>query len=750
MKSQFLRQFLSIAIILCAGILPYAQTVSYPFHADSITQIADNHKINNPLKIKELWTAYPKPGRFVPFLSFALNYRAGGHDPAGYRVVNIALHTLNGLVLWMLILTIFKSPRLIADPLRDHRHAVALFSALIFLTHPLQTQAVSYVIQRSVLLATLFGLLTMLFYLNGRMAERGAGWMWGACLFGLLAMLSKEIAFAVPLMLILVEFYLLKSGKYSPGAVKSFQLKHLIMLTVYLLIIPASYHFDYESILQSELLSRSHDAETQMLTPGHYFISQYEALLVYLQKIILPVKLSFDHDLPVATAFKGHVLWGLVLFFVMILTALFMHGRSVLTTIGVLGFFVLLSVESTIIPLTDLIQEHRMYLPLSVLTMGLVAWLYTAQKRVVVAHLICAVAVTALGWTAYQRNTVYRDRIALWQDVADKYPHKARARVQIGKILLERGEVAEALAQSRDALRINRDFAPAYAVLSDIYQTLGEKALALRYAGRAAELQPHNRAYAIGYAAALRENGRLKEALALLDRLIGADSVGYREYHLRAMVRHDQGEDLLALADLNRAIHLNPYLIDAYNRRAQYYAHQQKYADAMRDFNVIIEQDPESTLGYNNRALVLEHMKQYELALKDLNRAVQLRPELAVLYVNRGQVFESQGDLARAREDYQKALSLNPVDPSAYMGLAFLDIRSGDWEAARIRLDQAVKTEHDHGIARYHRALYYFQTDLYAEAYQDLMAASREGYKPATEFLPKVTPQISAPPMEKP
>ena len=173
MKNQFLCKILSIGIILCAGIAPYAHTVSFPFHGDSLTHIADNPKIRNPLNIKDLWTAYPAPGRLVPFATFAANFAAGGEDPAGYRAVNIAIHALNGLILWMLILTMFQSPRMLADPLTERRYAVALFSALIFLTHPLQTQAVSYVIQR---LSPVGG---ALWIIDAPLLSAGGGWRRG-------------------------------------------------------------------------------------------------------------------------------------------------------------------------------------------------------------------------------------------------------------------------------------------------------------------------------------------------------------------------------------------------------------------------------------------------------------------------------------------------------------------------------------------------------------------------------------------
>ncbi len=750
MKNPRLTKILSIGIILCAGILPYAHTLSYPFHADSVTQISANPNIRNPLKVKDLWEAYPRPGRFVPFVSFAWNYAAGGEDPSGYRAVNIALHVLNGLMLWVLVLVMFRSPRLRMDSLHEQRYAVAVCAALIFLLHPVQTQAVTYVIQRTTLLATLFGLLTMVFYLCGRLSERGAGWMFGACVAGLLAMLSKEIAFAVPVMLILMEFYLLKSGKYNPGADKSFYFTHLALIFVFLLIIPGLYKFDYEALLRTEVISRSHDLETQVLSPGGYLISQYKVLLIYMQKIFLPLRLSFDYDIPAAMAIKGKVAWGLAVFVVMILGALILHGRSVLTTIGVLGFFILLMVESTIIPLSDLLQEHRLYFPMTVFGAGMIGWFYTVQKRAAVAHLVCAIIVTSLGYAAYRRNFVYQDRVALWQDVVRQFPNKARAHAELATIYADQGDHAKALASVREALRINGEFPPAYTVLGRIYQERGNRDLALQHFHKAAVLQPWNTDLLYFEAMALRDAGEADQALEILNRLLRSKAAAAQHYYLRGTIYQQQDEGLLAVSDFNRALGMNPYMTEAYIRRSLFYAGQRKYADAMRDLKRALELDPQSVSAYNSRGVILTEMNQLALALKDFDKAIELSPRIGVLYANRGRVHELLRNNNQAQADYQQAVRLSPDNPTGHVQLGFLHLRLGDRETAQNWLDKAVQTRHQHGITRFHRALYYYDTQRFAEAYQDLMAASREGYAPATEFLPKVTPQLSAPPFEKP
>ncbi|MCA9402743.1 MAG: tetratricopeptide repeat protein [Candidatus Omnitrophica bacterium] len=750
MKNQPLVIIISLGLIICAGILPYAQTLSYPFHADSITHIVDNPNIRNPLKIKELWSAYPVPGRLVTFATFAMNYAVGGEDPAGYRAVNIALHTLNGLVLWLLVLMMFQTPRLITDDLNPRQYAVALFAGLIFLLHPLQTQAVTYVIQRSTLLATLFSLLTMLLYLRGRLAERGGWLMFGAAVCGLLAMFSKEIAFTLPLMLITMEFYLLKSGKYSSGATRSFSFKHLMVITLYLLIIPGLHGLDYESVLQTEVISRSHDAEAQILTPGGYFLTQYEVLMVYLQKIFLPLRLSFDYDMPAAPNFSNGVMWGLTVFVVMILAALILHGRSVLTTIGVLGFFILLAVESTIIPLGDLIQEHRLYLPLSFFTVAVVAWLYVSQKRAVVAHLICLVVAGALAYGTYQRNFVYQDRLTLWEDVAAQFPNKARAYVEMGKIQLERGELVAAMKSCREALRINRNSPQAHAALSQIYAKLGDRERARRHIAKAVAAQPGNDEFRYYQAMIFYTEGKPTEALNVLDQIIQSGRVSARVYYQRGLIREQTGDGLLALSDYNRAIKLNPYLTEAINKRALYYAEQKRYADAMLDFNRLLEIDPNSVLAYANRGLVLARMGDYKLALKDLDKAAAMQPEVGLVYANRGYVYELSGDAKRAHDDYQRAIELDPRDPIPHVQAAFLALRLRDTDMAGVHMDRAVMTGRDNGLTLFHRALIFYQTERYAEAYQDLMAASREGYAPADEFLPRVTPQLSAPQIQKP
>lgn len=426
------------------------------------------------------------------------------------------------------------------------------------------------------------------------------------------------------------------------------------------------------------------------------------------------------------------------------------YGRSVLTTIGVLGFFAMLSVESTIIPLGDLILEHRMYLPLAGLALAFVAWCYASPKRAIVMHLTFLVVVGGLAYGTYQRNMVYQSRISLWKDVTVQFPNKGRGLVGLANAYLDEGDVLRAMKNCREALRVNPNNAAAYLALGRIHRDLDNHKLALFYFTKAATLEPWRNDYLYEQGVALRQQGEFQSALDVFNKIIHSAPRMARAYSQRGGIYESRGETLLALADYNKALEYNPYDIEAYNQRGWFHIEQENFKDGVIDFNKMIDLQPRSVVAYNNRGLSLLRMKQYALALKDLNTAVSFGPQIGQLYVNRGQVHEELKNWRQAREDYLRAIELNPQDPAGYIQIGLLDMKFRNFEVALRRLDQAVDLQPDASYTRYHRALLYYATERYAEAYQDLMAANRAGYAPAKDFLPKVTPQISTPLTEKP
>ncbi|HET6464341.1 MAG TPA: tetratricopeptide repeat protein, partial [Nitrospiria bacterium] len=196
------------ALLLIGLIAPliYSNTFSASFHLDDAQNIVDNPKIKHLASLLDF-----SGSRYVGFLTFALNYRFGGLSLFGFHLVNLMIHMTNGILVYILIRLLFQAPRLAPQPaFAAAPPAIALCTALLFVVHPLQTQAVTYIVQRFASLASLFYLLTVVCYLRWRLcppeSKRRSLWYAAAFLMTLLAMKTKEITFTLPAMLLLLEF----------------------------------------------------------------------------------------------------------------------------------------------------------------------------------------------------------------------------------------------------------------------------------------------------------------------------------------------------------------------------------------------------------------------------------------------------------------------------------------------------------------------------------------------------------------
>lgn len=211
-----------IISIIVIGLLAYSNTFHVPFHFDDTYNIIANYKLKD---LNNFWP--PSGSRWAGFLTFALNYHFGGLDVVGYHIINLAIHILNAILVYWLVILTFKTPFF-----SNQQSAVSnqkkqtliypftylpLFIALIFVSHPIQTQAVTYIVQRFTSLATMFYLLSLVIYIKFRSQQSAISGQQKlpatrytlyavSFLSAILAMKTKEIAFTLPVVIALYEF----------------------------------------------------------------------------------------------------------------------------------------------------------------------------------------------------------------------------------------------------------------------------------------------------------------------------------------------------------------------------------------------------------------------------------------------------------------------------------------------------------------------------------------------------------------
>jgi len=357
----------SLAVLLLLSLLAtliYSNTFSVPFQFDDIGNIVEYPWI------KDLANFFDLSGsRYVGFLSFALNYYVGGLQVFGYHLVNLIIHIVNGFLVYCLVLLLFRAESKDLPLATDNSHLttaswIAIATALLFVAHPLQTQAVTYIVQRFASLVTLFYLFTVVCYLKWRLVSLEARsrflWFGGAVLSTVLAMKTKENSFTLPFVILLVEAVFFRS----------FTRRRWVTLTPFLLtlaIIPLSHP---GAMGEGEA---GFAQETAEISRSDYLFTQFRVIVTYIRLLFVPIQQNLDYDYPIYHSFLEPEVFLSFLFLLSLFAfSLFVIFGSSLTThrsqlrvmaFGILWFFLSLSIESSIIPIRDVIFEHRLYLP---------------------------------------------------------------------------------------------------------------------------------------------------------------------------------------------------------------------------------------------------------------------------------------------------------------------------------------------------------------------------------------------------
>ncbi|MBI1810606.1 MAG: tetratricopeptide repeat protein [Nitrospirae bacterium] len=605
-----------IGIILLGAVL-YSNILHAPFVFDDHSSIKENDSIRS---IAESFKKISS-NRYLTSLSFAVNYAAGGLNPFSYHLINNSIHILNALLVYYLVVLTFKTPYFsdktpyfseIIQTFEKSPHPpfskggrgginlVAFASAFIFIAHPIQTQAVTYIAQRAASMAAMFYLLSLVIYIKWRLSAEQqtsraaeqqsrsktttALLLYCASLISaILAMKSKETAFTLPVVIVLYEFSFFNKTSASQYATSNLRrFLYLLPILFTLLIIPLSmlnFTAPVETITQDiNIQSR----ETVNITRTDYLLTQFRIIVTYLRLLVLPITQNFDYDYPIYNSFfEPNVFLSFLLLLSIFGIGVYLFHRSRLTVhssqalnselltpnfrliaFGIFWFFITLSVESSIIPIRDVIVEHRLYLPSIGFFIAAVLSVDYLFSNMRLKTALMAVIVLALSVGAYNRNTVWKDPQTLWEDVIAKAPNNARAYNNLGVELKNKGEFDKAIEQFEKSLKADKNYTSVFFNLGDVQYRLGNYEDAVVY---------------------------LKKALTL---------------------------------KLNQQLHL-----DVLNKLGRTYSAMGQAENAIDAFKEAIKVYPTAVAPYNNLGVQYIKTGRFDLAIETLEKALKIREE---------------------------------------------------------------------------------------------------------------------------
>ena len=691
---------LYILALLAFGLIAYSNGFTASFQYDDFLHILRNEALFDLTDLSRIF--HYSEERFLPYLTLAINYRISKFDPISYHTFNFFIHYFAAIFLYFLFLEVWKTPAMQGLELKPAKRAGAFLAAGIFFLHPLQTESVTYVIQRAESMAGMFYLATLLFYVKARRAGRRHGVLGYSILAGIAAVcaaFSKETAVTLPVMIVVFEIFFFNTS-----------IKDLLRKKLFLFILaPAAIIL----ALQLKNLIRT----DFFLDPGpggmaftrkQYLLTQFSVLLTYLRLFFWPAGQNIDWDYPLATNVLALKTVSSFLFLLVLLVLGFLAYRRVrLISLGIIAFFITLAPTSSIIPLRDVIFEHRMYLAVAFLAMGCVhaysCGLEGIRKISRRGHAVgifvsIILLLPLLSGLTYARNEVWLSELSLWADAVKKSPNKARAHNNYGRGLFalknrvnekakrefeiairlspgwvkpyhnsalcyfQEGNYDQAIARDLEAIKRKPDYKEALYQLGRSYSKLNQWDKARVYLERLIGMSPGSR-----YVSAYLDLLEVYLKLGLEDNALDVarkmrqlpDGVMPLDYY-RGLAFYKLNQMETAKSYFVKQTEQEAKRLSSYLMLGEIYYHEGDYERAEMAFRKAIEESEWSVHAHYNLAIILEHRGRFHESSEHLEKVLAVDPFSLDTSVRLVTIYNRLGNSSKRSERLRKLLGLKP------------------------------------------------------------------------------------------
>ncbi len=636
------------ALIAVVGLIIYGRSLWSDFVFDDYTTIVNNPFIKRP-DLLALWRY--DPSRFLTNLTFTFNYSFFGLDCFSWHAVNLLLHIGTSFLLYGFLRQCLRLPKLANAISQERGSFFALAAALIFLVHPVQSEAVIYTVHRSTLLCTFFILAGLSLYGRGRL-ENSAHFLKAAVVVSFLGMMTKPLFMVFPLLVVLLEVY----GFGIDRRLDLRRAAYFFLICLPLLVIPLG-------LLGLSKLSLLAYSGYQSASWAERLITQFNVIVTYIRLLFIPFGQNLDYDYPLArTLFSFPTLLSFFLVAGLIVFALF--SKRPWMSLSILWFFVSL-LPVVIFPLNDLIFEHWLYLPMAgfaFLAGYFLNRFFSRGKALAVFTALAAV----FAILTFQRGTLWADKTALLEDTLAKSPGKARVHNNVGLVYLGQGRKEEAQKAFEQAIALDPEYFAAYNNLGLVYL----------------------------------DTDRIRESRDILEKTV-ALYPDYADAHINlGQVYERLNEERKALEHLDRGLERNPFHPSIYVTMGNIYQKKREFVRAREAYQKAIWLKPEDALAFYNLGNVYFKEGNFFEALQAYDKARALQPGLEEAYVNSGNIYFYFGDYPAAIEEYRKAVAKGTELPEAYFNLANALHATGAVEESKAHIQKAIALYEQQGKAQ--------------------------------------------------
>lgn len=661
------RHILPISLIIILSTAIYANTLKNGFVYDDEFTIVNNTFIKDLTNLPKLlhkndYFVHSGEGSYRPVVTFTyfLDYALFGIEPWGYHLTNVLLHTINGVLLYIFT-TLLIQPQVAVTrgPTISRFFANPSFLiSILFITHPVLTEAVNAVSYREDLLVFLFYMATLNLYLLIRSsASRFSSNLLyiTSYITYILALIAKEMAVTLPLIIYCYE-WIHKGSKSEKLLSNRFNIGYIAITLVY-------------TYFRFYLFQNPVSVENPGWSINERFLTIPGLLLNYLKLTILPISLSADYWIPpVKSALSIQFYAPSTVMF--LLSTAFLLKRSKELAFGAMFFVITLIPVYNIIPITNPFAERYLYLPsigvatVAGLTVNIVA---RSVKRyffwipMLLSAIICINSLVVM-----ERNLVWRDDLSLWSHTVKKRPYNGRARFNLGRILSKNGRFDEAIKEFQIALTWNPSDV-------DILSNLGF---------------------------AYHQEGRLDEAVQSYLTAIKLDSNSANIYRTLGNVYMDQNQFAKAAEVFKVALRRNPNDQSSHFNLGLAYHKQGLFDEAKQEYLIASKLNPDDLDVHRNLGAIYHECRQFKEAIQEYMSALKLNPNDSISHFNLGLVYHNIGRLDSAVEEYLNALRLNPQFTEAHYYLGLIYQTKGLIDKAKMEFEIALQINSDFLSAR--------------------------------------------------
>ena len=559
----------------------YSSNYNASWHFDDYPNIVDNPKIHiknvrfNNLK-DALFAGYDK-GQYlgrslyrpVPMFTFALNWYIGKDDVLGYHIVNNAIHLVTTCFLFLTVLNLLMSPNL-KGKYQGDKYTIAFISAVLWAVNPIQTQAITYIVQRMASLAAMFYIIGIYFYLKTRLSPPGNKryFLIAGCLLSfILALGSKENTVTFPIVVAIIEILF-----FQDLSDRNIKTKVAVAITISGIVVTA---FLMILHINGNIAHLLEGYENRMFTLKERLLTESRIIIYYISQIFYPMafRLSMVHDINISTSlFKPWTTMPAILAIISLLgIGLSQAIKRPIVALAILFYFINHIIESSILPL-ELTFEHRNYLPSFFLffpiATGLIWLIDYFKKKNFFIQILLVVSIAGVIFSfcvgTIVRNRAWATEKTLWEDCIIKAPGLVRPYHNIAFYYYHtNGYVKKAMefykaALTKKCLNSKTEYAWTLNNMAIILCGNRDFKNAIKFYKKALEIQPH-------YPNALRnliflyvQTGRFSEALESADRLLSESKESSDFLQTKGFVLLTADRLGEAISILKRALDIDP------------------------------------------------------------------------------------------------------------------------------------------------------------------------------------------------